>query len=158
MSFAPGDEVVCVDDGDMDRRGLCAAPVRGRHYTVREVRMTGLWLVEIVNPRQQSICNATGRREFVEPNFLLDRFRPVRRDCIEAFKRFCVEVTEKTPSKVHHDSQGHLRAQIGTPPAASCALTFIPSLLRQPHDRRRERAAGVTVPTVVAALTHSARM
>lgn len=83
-NFAPGDEVVCVD-----AVGPTASPLRlNAHYVIAEV------------------CPVSGGvllRDTPVPDgyefFRARRFRPVRRDSIEAFKQFAADIgrTQTTP-------------------------------------------------------------
>src|SRR5262245_24357782 len=83
--FVPGDEVVCIDGTPAKRTYFGETlPQTGKHYTVREVlywHHETLLLNEIVNePREYD-------EGFHEGSFNSARFRPVKRESIEAFKR-----------------------------------------------------------------------
>ncbi len=101
MSFAPGDEVVCVDDSYHPASvGGCHVndemqAERGKHYVVRwsgrvehpsyREPYDGVRLVGIV---RGSSCR--GSRVVVEDTpFHAARFRPVKRESIEIFKAMC---------------------------------------------------------------------
>lgn len=92
MSFAPGDEVVCINAKGPLRSDRATIPVEGRHYIIRDggILVAGrvcCLLVEIVNP----VCNyvIAGERYVMECVWEERRFRPVRRDAIEQFHQMC---------------------------------------------------------------------
>ena len=109
--FAPGDEVVCIRGGGFDRGyGDEALPIRGQHYTVREVLCATdgrIRLVEIANPVRRYVMNC-GRVLVEEPAFLAARFRPVRREAIEVFRAMCVS------NKPLVDVESHLPASLAS--------------------------------------------
>src|SRR5262245_21187102 len=86
MSFAPGDEVVCVDD-----RRLEDILHEGRHYIVAwsgpSVRpivgdYAGIRLIGI--ERTMTAADAMD-----DPPFRAERFRPIKHETIEIFRRMC---------------------------------------------------------------------
>lgn len=87
MSFAPGDEVVCVAERAWNDKRLVAWPVRDGHYIVRAVQSfdkgDGLLLNEIVNPALSYLQGVA------EPTFHVRNFRPVKRESIELFRAMC---------------------------------------------------------------------
>lgn len=87
--FAPGDEVVCVDDST--EIGKCwhgDAPVRGRHYIVRGVGMSAL---DRIGVRLVGMTHNCFRPEVIRDGYYrADRFRPVRAETIAVFRQMCV--------------------------------------------------------------------
>lgn len=91
MMFQPGDEVVCIDatPGSGRKHLRETFPVTHGHYIVRDVLFTSghecIRLMEIVNePRLYDDC---GSHVVMEGAFNASRFRPVKRESIELFKR-----------------------------------------------------------------------
>lgn len=92
MSFAPGDEVVCIN-GRFNCNPQETAPKLGEHYIVRDVigdgyyadGHDGLRLREIVNPPIYPNAECT---------FDATKFRPVRRESVDLFREMCVSTTK----------------------------------------------------------------
>lgn len=84
MSFAPGDEVVCVDDS------YCENFIRkGLHYVVRSVGVTyGVEFTRLVG-----VCE----HEAPQNGFMSPRFRPVKREAIAIFRAMCVSTKPLVP-------------------------------------------------------------
>lgn len=94
--FAPGDEVICVDDEPYAgcwREPFETWPVQGRHYTIRDVEIhddcVSVRLNEVRNPTAQYI------EGMFECTFRAERFRPVRRQAVEDFKRMAAGISGK---------------------------------------------------------------
>ena len=84
MSFAPGDEVVCVDDSRLKE-----VLREGQHYVVR---WSGASVHSIVGHyagvRLIGIERVTTPADAMEdPPFRAERFRPVKRETIEIFRQ-----------------------------------------------------------------------
>ncbi len=94
MSFAVGQQVVCVNDVFSScaywRAALTAFPRLNGIYTIRHMReahgLLGLCFYEIVSPPAQF------SEGFVEPAFNSKNFRPVRATSIEVFRKLLAPV------------------------------------------------------------------
>ena len=97
--FEVGQMVVCVDDGwdsqDPDEKA-CAHPVKDIIYTIRGFSLddpdsvVGVFLEEIVNPPLDY-----GEFGWVEMNWNIERFRPVRKTSIEELRKLVAPVKDR---------------------------------------------------------------
>jgi hypothetical protein len=133
MTFAPGDEVVCVDDRPRDIgpvpgwRFLDTVEVRrGQHYVVS-------WAGTVTMPfgtyEGVNIVGIDRTESGKYPNtpFAIDRFRPVKRESIEIFRQMCVSTrplipvgTETQLRRATHPGEGAKGVQCVQVPSSVC--------------------------------------
>lgn len=150
--FAPGDEVVCVDDAPHrewsinKHRSGSVDVTAGQRYVVRWAgEYAGIMCVRLVGVDRRN----SKRPPTEDTPLAAARFALVRRDSIEALKQYAAKIgkTNKTPVASHGLPHAHSDRQLAGPIAGpSYSASAAPA---------GQGAAGVPHPWGVAAPAHS---